>query len=216
VTRSPKLCLLALLLPGCPNPQTYSPPRTLAKGESSHAIALEAYELRSGSDRLRLPGPTYVYRHGLSDELDLGLRAVNMSSLGVDLKYNFLRSDVDLAVNPGAQFAIVGLDNDRSPFLMLDLPLLVGINAAPEVTIVLGGGGAFISGDALDEPETQALDEEALFARGTLGLDLRFTQRFAVHPSVTIFHGLSSGESSVILAGCAFRIGGPAYQGLSF
>ena len=210
------LCLVALALTGCPNPQTYSPPRTLAKGQSSHAFAVEAFELRSSSDEERIGGPTYVLRHGISDEIDVGIRAVDMSSLGFDFKYNFLRSDVDLAIDPGLQFAFLSLNDADPTYLVLDLPLLVGINAAPEATIVLGGGAAMISGDALDENVTRDISEEMFFARGTVGLDLRFTQRFAVHPSVTLYHGLETGEVGAVVAGFAFRFGGPAYEGLSF
>ena len=90
------------------------------------------------------------------------------------------------------------------------------LNISLGASLELNEADVFISGDALDQDETLALSEEALFARATVGLDLRFTQRFAVHPSVTIFHGLKTGDASVILAGCAFRIGGPAYEGLSF
>jgi hypothetical protein len=217
--RSLSLCLLGLWLSGCANPQTYSPPRTLAKGKSSYAFALEAFDLEAGAEEVRSPSaPTFVFRHGLTDDLDLGLRAVNMSGLGADLKYNFLRSDVDVAFDPGVQWTFLSFDDNGGDgmFGMLDLPLLVGINAAPEATIVLGGGLALMGGDAIGDELTEDLGDELLYGRATLGFDLRFTQRFAVHPSATLMQGLQTRDARIIVMGCGFRIGGPSYEGLSF
>jgi hypothetical protein len=84
------------------------------------------------------------------------------------------------------------------------------------VTIVTGAGVALISGNAIDQAVMHDVSEEELFARGTLGLDLRFTQRVALHPSLTYFHGLQTGDVSAAVFGCGVRFGGPTYEGLSF
>jgi hypothetical protein len=208
---------VALALNGCPNPHTYSPPRTLPKGKTSHAFALEVYELRTESDQRRMPsGPTYVYRRGLSDEIDGGIRAVNATSFGADLKYNFLRSDVDLAIDPGFQWQFLQVDDTDSMFAMLDLPLLIGLNLAPELTIDLGAGAVMLGGDALGWAESEELSNEQFFVRGTIGLDLRLNQRIAVHPSVTYLSGITTGTASAIVGGCALRLGGPIYDDLSY
>src|SRR5688500_7495544 len=106
--------LALFFLCGCPNPNTYGGPRTVPKGEQLHTVAVEAYHGQgtfegSGVQRDGTPifarqdvsrttphVPTYMLRHGLGRTVDLGIRAVNLSSPAVDLKWNFLRGDVDL------------------------------------------------------------------------------------------------------------------------
>jgi hypothetical protein len=185
----------------------------------SHAVAFEAYELVSPDDAWRVPSsPTYVFRRGLVDQVDMGIRAVNMGSFGVDLKYNFVQSDVDLAVDPGFQFApfTTSEEDDGVIYTSVDVPLLVGLNVAPELTIQFGGGLSYIYGDGFDQPVTKAISDEALFVRGSAGLDLRISQRFAIHPAFSLYHALDTDEVGVMMAGCGFRIGGPIYEGLLY
>src|SRR5256885_809242 len=106
------LLLLAIVVSctGCPNPNTYGTPRTVPSGKLSHTVALEGYNFSLVTTRLnQAPNgtlapetkresntyghlPTYQMRIGLADRFDLGVRIANLSSLGFDVKYNFIKS----------------------------------------------------------------------------------------------------------------------------
>src|SRR5690606_6869743 len=137
----------ALLLTGCPNPNTYGTPRTVAPGKVSHSVAAEwvgwRFEARHIDETGEpVPGepavteagsiivpPTYMLRLGISEQVDIGFRAANMTSIGGDVKFNFLRSEVvDLAVDPGIQWMFVGFS-----VYHVHVPLLVGINLSESV-----------------------------------------------------------------------------------
>src|SRR6478736_2620588 len=114
---------LACLCTGCPNPNTYGTPRTTPVGKISHTIAMEGFrysvdDTKNGGTKgdATLPNfPTYQLRVGVLDTLDIGARLSNMSSLGADVKWNFLKSDVfDLAIDPGFQVLHIGSNSGSS------------------------------------------------------------------------------------------------------
>ena len=198
------LSCAALLLTGCPNPNTYGTPRTVAPGKVSHSIAAEwvgwSFKVASPTDSDSdappaevtesggfIVPPSYALRIGVSDRVDVGFRAANMMSLGADVKYNFLRGEtLDLAVDPGAQVLFAGFT-----VYHLHLPLLVGLNLSERVTVVFTPGimygiNTYRSGnDDVDSQINQLLSADGLYWRAGLGVNLRVTPGFALHPEIT-------------------------------
>ena len=101
----------AALCTGCPNPQVYGTPRTTPVGKVQHTVAAEGFNFgikypavkaADGStirpertDSATLPNlPTYQLRVGVLDTLDVGVRIANLSSVGADVKWNFIKGDV--------------------------------------------------------------------------------------------------------------------------
>src|SRR5262245_48053406 len=118
---------LAFLCTGCPNPNTYGTPRTTPAGKLSHSIAVEAVgiSVTDGATNEEVSAtlptlPTYTLRIGLADQHDMGVRAANLTSLGADLKWNFVKSDVlDIAIDPGFQFATLTVNNDSTTLIYM-------------------------------------------------------------------------------------------------
>jgi hypothetical protein len=94
----------ALVLLGCPNPNTYTTPRTVGSGHFQHSLAAEAwgfnipatttngYTTSEGVSGTFPTLPTYTLRIGIGDSWEIGARVANMTSLGSDIKWNFLKS----------------------------------------------------------------------------------------------------------------------------
>ena len=85
--------------------------------------------------------PTYTMRIGVADTVDIGARFANMSSLGVDVKWNFLKSEsFDMAIDPGLQgfyySASSGGEDVSVGVIYLNAPLMFGINLGDSVSIV--------------------------------------------------------------------------------
>src|SRR3954465_1617199 len=101
------------VLAGCPNPNVYGTPRTIPKGTSQHTVAAEGLGV-VGVDKVPVL-PTYQYRAGLRDDVDMGFRIANLTSLGFDVKWNFYREKVDLAVVPGftGTYVVAAVASDR-------------------------------------------------------------------------------------------------------
>lgn len=229
----------SLLLTGCPNPNTYGTPRTVAPGKVSHSIAAEwvgwRFEARapvdpdnpdagtvetSQSGGIIVP-PSYALRLGVSDQVDVGFRASNVTSLGADVKYNFLRDEtIDLAVDPGVQWLFVGFN-----VYHLHLPLLVGWNLSDNVSLVLTPGIMYgvsnhdTGNSDVDREIDQLLTTDGLYGRAGLGVNFRITPKFALHPEVTFLRSFKgdardsyvSGAMSYMF-GIGFNFGNlPAY-----
>src|SRR5688572_24428509 len=148
---------LAAGLLGCPNPQTYGTPRTTPSGKIQHTVALEGFHaaaksvtttstgpggtpvVREDTSTLTLPMmPTYQLRVGVADRVDIGARVTNLSALGGDVKWNFVKGEsVDLAVNPGVQVNYFAVNSASIFILYGHLPVLVGFNFGESATLVL-------------------------------------------------------------------------------
>ncbi|MGE3673700.1 MAG: hypothetical protein AB7K71_28780, partial [Polyangiaceae bacterium] len=138
--RSPRRSLLlvagaSLCLTACPNPNLYQTARTTPKGKLGYSVAAEGLgfetkstdedtgaSVRSETNFVPLP-PTFMLRYGLSDELDMGFHVYNFVSPGFDLKYNFLKDAVDLAIDPGVQVFTGSSGNEDFTVLYGHLPL---------------------------------------------------------------------------------------------
>ncbi|MGC4092508.1 MAG: hypothetical protein QM756_32450 [Polyangiaceae bacterium] len=204
-------CALGLLLTGCPNPNIYGTPRTLPQGKLSHTIAAEGVGYRferrdqfvtEGQPReafanLMVP-PSYTLRLGLVDRLDMGVRAANLSSLGLDLKLNFVRTEViDLAIDPLLQWStVLGTTH-------LHAPLLVGINLGPKFTILLTPGVMYGFSDLRDSEGKkiseidQLMGTSGLYGRLGLGFNARITEKLALQPEITALKALHPPADSV-------------------
>ena len=221
---------------GCINPNTYSTPRTTPVGQVQNAMAAEIVSYRAetpeSSGRSHtdtgntLVAPSYFFRVGLTDRLDIGGRFANGSALGVDLKWNFLKSEVfDMAVAPGTQafYAWGGAGSDGGyTHVYTNLPLLFGINASPEFTIApsIGVGYGFNAGsEAYNNAEERIASTEALMLQAGIGLDFRTSPTFAVHPELSVVRRVSGPAGSDMIwytFGLGFKWGAlPTYADVS-
>jgi len=193
----------ALLVAGCPNPNTYTTPRTAGSGRITNSIAPEVWGFSfkdpttGGTDSLTVPVlPTYTLRIGIGDPVDIGLRIANMTSVGGDLKWNFLRSrGFDMAIDPGFQyFRIGGVTTDNGGtgasvnVTYVHVPLLLGFNISRGITIVAtpGVGWGLVSENVSSGSQRdEATSATGVMARFGIGADFRVNSFFAVHPELT-------------------------------
>ncbi len=85
--------------------------------------------------------PSYAFRYGLSDRVDFGVGMKNLYSLQGDLKLNFVRGRLDMALDPGVQYGLfVGRDGTIHA-LHVHVPPLVGVNLGESVSLVAAAGG---------------------------------------------------------------------------
>src|SRR5256885_7827676 len=101
--------LLALIISapaslGCTSPNTYQTARTLSPGDVTHTVAVEAITYNGPQGAGVLPiVPTYVFRVGVIDRVDIGARIGSLTEIGADVKVNMLRGNLDLALAVGAE-----------------------------------------------------------------------------------------------------------------
>lgn len=214
---------------GCPNPNLYSTPRTVSPGRFAHTVALEGFgysgdkqiaddpntsanEARTVRSTGYLPSlPSYLFRYGLLDSVDIGLHLHNVSSLGFDIKWNPLRGVFDLAVDPAFQyFTIAGTTNEKQNIMghvfYFHAPVLLGINPSEWFSIVLTPGISYglKSGQLVGE-DTASTTLGAMF-RGGLGFQFRIWENFAVHPEVSVLKSLE-GPALSFSTGIGFHFG---------
>jgi hypothetical protein len=231
--------LLALVLAaapalsGCPNAGSYSTPRTVTPGKFTHSFSVEGFgavgttrtaDPRGGATRTEsvsefLPTfPSYELRRGVASRFDIGIHLYNLTSFGLDLKLNPIRGVFDIAVNPGAQYFYLNINDDQAAHVFyLSAPLMVGINLTQWMSIILTPGLTYslIAGEVTAAEGRDALIAEGgtLFRAG-FGLQFRASQSFAVHPMLTILRSLGSG-ATLYSAGIGFIFGEiPSYDDL--
>lgn len=215
------------LLTACPNPNTYGTPRTVEPGKVSHSIAAEwvgwRFEVRridqdgqpvAGEPLVTESGsvivpPTYTLRLGVAEQVDVGFRAAQATSLAGDVKYNFYRSEVvDLAVDPGIQWMFVGFN-----VYHWHMPLLVGVNVSQQLSIVLTPGlmygvNTYNSGnETFDRELDRLLSTDGWYGRLGLGLNVRVSRGFALHPEITFLRSLADDDGSPVRAAMSYLFG---------
>ncbi len=218
------LPLLGLLLTGCPNPNTYGTPRTTPKGKISHTVAAEGIHLSDGADSITLPiTPTYQMRIGVADELDVGVRFANMSTLGADLKWNFLRGEeFDAAINPGLQggyWTTSSEDTSESASIgYVHLPVILGVNLSDDIAVVPTFGAlialassSLTRNDDDDDDDDDVLDSvygsgSTVLLRAGLGINVRINEGFALHPEATLLFDPDT-SARIISFGLGFNFG---------
>jgi hypothetical protein len=211
---------------GCPNPNVYGTPRTTPKGTISHTIALEAMRLQGKTgtaatkeESFTFPTlPTYQLRYGAADRLDLGVSIRNLSTLGVDLKWNFLREkSVDMAIVPGAQAIYLGTSEGSAFLSYIHLPLLLGLNLSDNLSIVLSPGGTVIAGASSDNRssgQSGLVAGAGFMGRLGLGLNIRTSDKVHLQPEVTVLRSFEKSEVMFFTFGFGINFGSlPKYTG---
>jgi len=222
------LAASSLVLFGCPNPNTYTTPRTIGSGHFQHSLAAEAWGFSIPASQANyasgesLSGtfptlPTYTLRIGIGDSWEIGARVANMTSIGADLKWNFIKSSgLDLAIDPAFQiFEISASDGSGTDETIrvsyVHVPILVGINLSRTVSLVLAPGitWGFVSGTATstNNGTDQASATTGAIGRFGLGVDFRLTPGFALHPEITFLRGLGTDNTLIYMAGLGFNFG---------
>ena len=215
-----------LTVTGCPNPNTYGTPRTLAPGKVQMVASLEGVGISSSSYATTQNGatvqnggasfysptaPSVGVRVGVSDDVDLGFRLSELSSLEADVKYNFLKSKTfDMAINPGVQGAYLSVDQTSLGLIYLNLPLLLGINFSHSTTLVLTPGFTYLvaTGSVNNSNGTSSFATgSAPLARMGVGFNFRISSQFGLQPEVTVLKGFNDANATIWNFGLGFLIG---------
>ncbi len=200
----------ALALTGCPSPSIYGTARTVPRGQMQQSIAVEGIGATSSGASAFLPTlPTYQFRLGLADNVDLGLRVANLSSLGGDVKINLLRGNFDLAVDPGIQGIYAGAGDASVGLLWMHLPVILGFNLTQNFSIIATPGisyGAYFAGDSSVRGDRTTYSTGGFAGRFGVGFNLRVNNTFSVQPEVTALFNTST-ESVLYTAGVGFQFG---------
>ena len=200
-------------LVGCANPNTYTTPRTIGAWHFQNSIALEAagaytpaapsIDVPAAESETDLVPPTYTLRLGLGRSWEIGARIGNLSSLGGDLKWNFLRSSlIDLAIDPAFQvYEVTPNDSNgiSTTFSFYHVPLLVGVNLSRRASLVFTPGVSWGFASGGSERFTNGLHDGSNTSTGALGrfgvgVDLRMWPGVALHPEVTFLRRLGSSD----------------------
>jgi hypothetical protein len=218
---------IAALCTGCPNPQIYGTPRTTPVGKVQHTVAAEGFgfsvkypaaDQRAGGSATLPNFPTYQIRIGVADRVDIGVRAANLTSLGADVKWNFIKGETfDMAAVPGFQVFHIGSSSSGTTAgytqFYANLPLVFGINLSDAVTIVPTAGVTYGLNSASvvsDDDSSAASSVDGLMLRGGLGFNFRISPKFAMQPEITVLKWLNkSDEPDVLLYlfGLGFNFG---------
>lgn len=157
--------------------------------------------------------PSYQLRLGVVDTVDIGVRLAHVSSLGLDVKWNFVKTDLfDMAVDPSIQvwyFDSCSTDGDPHAQVYGNLPLLFGINVNDSLSIVptLGITYGCASRTTLfgNSPSDDA-NIRGVMGRGGLGLEFRVSHRFGLHPELTYLRYLGP-DSKPAISWMVFGLG---------
>jgi hypothetical protein len=221
VTRARCLVLASVALLGCPDPSTYGTPRTIPPGKGQHTIAAEGLyvtgkvpvvEAGSTTNKFDDTGtillPTYQYRHGIADRLDFGVRVTAASGFGADAKWNFVRSVVDLAIDPGVQWVYVPNGDGFSVFY-LHGPLVAGVNVTEKIAIVLTPGIVYAAtvGSSASTLRHAIVSSGGVLARLGLGVNVRAGRLLSLMPEVTAMRAFNDTQGIIVVGGVAFKLG---------
>jgi len=217
---------ISVFLCGCPNPNTYTVPRTLDPGELQATLSPELFGFHYKSNTGSVTGitptaPSFGMRYGLSDGVELGGRLSGMASPVVDGKIQLARGVIDVAIDPGAQLLYLYVNGSTETEFLLNLygPVLVGINLSPSITLVATPGvGYGLATSHLTRSSSNA--EIAAGAAGFMGrigfgVDIRTGRRFAVHPEVTVMRVFDGAQTFMGILGVGLNMGAmPNYSDL--
>jgi hypothetical protein len=208
---------LLLVLAGCTSFNRFGDARTLEPGTSQHTVMADFWGashepdrdqdvLDLGSGVAPVPMPTYVFRHGLADRLELGIAATPFPSVGLDLKWNFLREgNLALALVPNVTGAayLYGDDADENGWTaQASLPLLVSWRIGDDVALLPLVGLAYTRGAGSSDK-----DAWTHLAAG-LGAAFQASPSVAVQPGVYVLQPLDADrDHRLYTAGLAFHFG---------
>lgn len=210
------LLALVWLSSACISTSTFTTARALDPGESSHTVAIEGFaflgnptcdsgDCGTNNEVIPIPMPSYIYRRGMVEELELSLKArpsIFANEVAVGVKFNPIQGDTfDLALEPTAH-VFFGVDEflGSVPFavgasgqLMLDLHL------TPEADLTLQGGPMALG----DFGNFNAFYTVGLGARVSLG------DWGSIHPEVRWLGAGVPGNGGIVSAGLGITFGGP-------
>lgn len=223
VMRWALLLVSPLGLLGCPNVNTYGTARTTPKGKVSHSVSAEGWgfnaELETTDSNtgtttktdvnffLPLP-PSYHLRWGVDDSVDLGFHVNNASSLAFDGKFNLMKGRVDLAIDPGVQWYNISVNEYSTNLFYFHGPLLIDFNVSQELSFVLTPGVVYAyRTDSIlaDTDVLKAATIDGVFGRLGLGINIRASKGFAVHPEVTVLRSFGEEKALTYMAGIGFN-----------
>ncbi len=206
---------------GCASPSTYATARTNAPGDFTHTVALEGVGYNGPNATGAIPIlPTYAMRVGIVDRLDFGARIGSLTELGADVKFNFLRGPLDLAIAGGAEMFLEWHYADSDPKrrtgnkAYFHLPLILSYNFSRTTSFVASPGVSYILGRTVtpDFVRTMPFDDGTIAARLGVGIEYRYKPRRAIHPEITVLQSLSDTRTYVIF-GVGFVLGSlPKYD----
>jgi hypothetical protein len=215
--------LLILGLSGCPTTYNMGTARTLGmeRMEFTTTLVYNGLDLdalvpsESSSDpndptlsndgglgTIAIPFVDFGFRYGVAENMDLGLSLKGFGKAGIDLKINLLDTgDIALSIDPelsGTQLGDAGI-------VQFDLPVLVDFILSEAMTVTVAvkytGWMPFSGADAT----------LTHFVGGTLGLDIKLGDNFAMHPfaGVTYWMGDVADGVEVVLphGGLGLRVG---------
>lgn len=228
---SSSVCAAGLLC-GCPNPNTYTVPRTLNPGTVQWQVAPEfigtSFDYRTTdangvTRKANFSGvlpmvPSFGARIGIVDGFDLGAHLMNFDSLEVDGKIRLVKGGFDVALQPGLQGYYVSVNNASLGVVYLHVPVLLGINLSPRVSLVLSPGFvyAIVAGAANNSGGISgASTVSGAMARLGAGVDFRISKKFAIHPELTFMKGFGDDNLLLYVGGVGFNFGAmPDYSDL--
>jgi hypothetical protein len=217
--------LVSPSLAGCASPNTYATARTVPQGDFQHTVAVEGIGFHSSQGTGALPIlPTYQLRVGVLSRMDVGARIGSLTEAGADVKVNFLRGPLDLAIAGGAE-AFLEWHYDPHPTdpghkrrtgarAFLHVPLIASYNFSKELSLVGTPGIAYVIGRKVnaDSVRTQAMDGGTLAVRLGIGIDYRYKKGRAIHPEITWLQSTEKAQT-IVLFGVGFNFGdAPSYD----
>lgn len=154
--------------------------------------------------------PAFTLRYGVTECLEASASAG--PGVGAGAKWNFVRGSwFDAAVAPrlGYFAGLAGSDFVLTVDLPAPLALNLGRSASVVLTPAMLWSRAYV---APDEGPGPLRHETSMAASAGVGLDLRPTSKFAIHPAVIAYRALDSGPVFVG-GGLAFHFGNlPRYD----
>jgi len=230
---------LVFLLGGCPNPNTYTTPRTLDPGQVQWQVAPEVigvdYSARYGSTdasgnliKTKVSSvwpmfPTFGARIGVAEGLEIGLRAPNLEPVAGDAKIRLLKGPVDVALDPGLQLYYGSANGNGFAVVYLHAPVLLGINLSENVSLVLSPGLVYADTTAsgasgvVPTGVVGSSTAEGFMARLGAGFDFRVSRSLAIHPEVTLVRQFTGSQDLLLgIGGIGFNFGAqPDYSDLA-
>ena len=228
--------VVVLALSACPNPNTYTTPRTLDPGTVQWQLAPEVigvnYKATYGSTdananliKTNVSSvwpmlPTFGARIGVTEGFEVGLRIPNHEPIAGDLKIRLLKGPFDIALDPGLQFYYASVNGNGFAVVYLHAPVLLGINLSEKVSLVLSPGLVYADNTASRIVPTGVAGSSAatgFMGRLGVGVDFRVRPNFAVHPEITLVRQFTGSQDLLLcVAGIGFNFGAqPNYSDLA-
>lgn len=183
------LCACVFFLgPGCASYGAHLSATPLKPDRDAIGLAADVVVIDRGFGAQVLPNPQLSWRHGLAEDLDLGLIA-NILSAEFSVRWAFVsRAGARLTAVFGLGLGLVPVTNSDVGLMQAGLSgrLLVGLTLSPNAELTLG----FVSLNQLQfgfaAPASGFSNAKFVTLPGlSLGLEYEFRQ-FSLHPEVTV------------------------------